>query len=128
MTKEQLKMEVNKRVEVLRSYMAQVQKIENYRYDRECQDFFPRVTGAIRKMNSNLQQLLSLSDADFSAYNVARFIKDMDTTVSGLETAFQHIKSRGPIHRPIRISSGKKLPKSHQDYLSKNEPDEPGMA
>ena len=132
MTKAQLKNEVNKRVETLRSFVSQVQKIENYKYDRECQNFFPRVTSAIKSMNNTLNQLCNLDDAEFNAYDTSKFLKDIDSTVSVLESAFKHIKSRGPFFREtpgdlITHHRGNKLPKSYQNMLTKDD-SEPGMA
>ena len=133
MTKAQLKNEVNKRIETLRSFVSQVQKIENYKYDRDCQNFFPRVTSAITSMNNTLYQLCNLDDADFSAYNTAKFLNDIDSTVASLRASFNYIKSKGPLKRDggenklITMHRGNKLPKSYQNMLTKDD-SEPGMA
>ena len=132
MNKEQLKNEVNRRVETLKSYLDQVQKIENYRYDIECQSFFPTVNGIIRKMNRSLQNLLSLSDADFNSYNIAGFINDLDNMMIEPRMTWEHIKSKGPLpRRPYgearKTAKHVKLPKSCQKLLIEDEPSEPGL-
>lgn len=100
MNKKQLENEITTRIELLKSYMGQVQKIHNYRYDIECQSYFPTVNGIIRKMNRILSNCLSLSDAEFKNLNFERIMADLNSLMEEPRATLEHIKSKGPLPGP----------------------------
>lgn len=102
MNKEQLKNEVNNRIEILKSYLGQVQKIENYKYDIECQSYFPMINNTIIKMRKRLELIMSKSDTEFKEFNIANYIKDLDNMMNTPKCTLEHIKSKGLIPKPLR--------------------------
>lgn len=134
MTKEQIRNEVNSRIKTLKSYLEQVQSIENSNYDTECQYYFSSVTSVIRKMEVSLQRIEALSDSEFAEYDTARFMRDLDKMMTAPTAGFMHIKRRPPIPKPKYhpSTSGKaKLSKKGVKLLcdeKTEDPSEPGMA
>ena len=100
MNKVQFEKEITTRTEMLKSYKGQVQKINNYRYDIECQSYFPMVDGIIRKMNRMLTNCLSLSDAEFKNLNFEMIMTDLNRLMEEPSATLEHIKSKGPLPGP----------------------------
>ncbi len=100
MNKKQLEKEITTRTEMLKSYLGQVQKIHNYRYDIECQSYFPTVNEIIRKMNRILTNCLSLSDDEFKNLNFEQIMADLNRLMEQPRTTLEHIKAREPLPGP----------------------------
>ena len=136
MNKTQFEAEVNKRITRLRYLMSQVQKIENYQCDIECQSYIPSVNSVIKQMRATSTRIKNLSDSEFASFDFNLYFKTLDQMMEAPEATFLHIKAKGyipkdPYHQPlIARNSGKKLSKSAQKLLkdSGNEPMEMGQA
>ena len=97
MDKKQFEKEVKTRIETLKSYLGEVQKIPNYRKDIECQSYFPTVNGYVVKMNKILSNCLSQTDADFKKLNFKQIIADLDKMMEEPKITLEHIKARGSL-------------------------------
>lgn len=136
MNKTQFESEVNKRITRLRYLVSQVQKIENYQCDIECQSYIPSVNTVIKEMKTSSARIKNLPDSSFASFDFNLYFKTLDQMMEAPEATFLHIKAKGyipkdPYHQSqIAKGPGKKLSKSAQKILknSGNEPMEMGEA
>ena len=113
MNRTQFEKEVNDRIRTLMSYMAEVQKIKNYRFNNECSNFIPATNSKIREMRNSSAQVLNMSDADFYAYDFTAYFKHLDDMMKSAESTLRYLKSLPPIRSRVKDDKTNNVNSTH---------------